>query len=171
MDVGASVLLAAIAIASGVDGSEICLEAGIFEVDAVLFGVALRILTEAGDKSVAVAGETSGRDAVKDVDTAIDALNEVDRLADTHKIAELVCWKVGDGEVDRFVHIFFALVVVGDTADRVAVEAELDGFFGGETAKVLMRAALDDTKEGLVRVAVDGFAAGGPAESALETVF
>ncbi len=171
VEVSADVILAGVAVASGIERGEIGLKLGVFEIDAVLFELAFGILADAWDKSVTVARETGRGDAVENVDAELDALDKVDWLAHAHEVTDVISGEIRGGVFDGFVHVIFRFAVVSDATDCIAVEADFDGFFGGVTAQVGVWAALDNAEKVLLGVVVDGFATLSPAEGALDAVF
>ena len=162
VNIGTSVIFEGVAVAADGYRGKIGFETGVFEVDTVFFGT-LGSIAETPNEGVAMAGKASRRDAIKDVYAAGDAFYEVNWFSYAHKIAELVLWQIWDRVIYGFIHVIFTLVVVGNATYGIAIKTEFDGFYGRPLAQILVRAALDNTKERLVRVFVGLLATLGPS--------
>ena len=128
-------------------------EAGVLQVQRAVPGPGLAVAAGAGRQ-----------DAVEHVHAAIHRLDQVDRLAHPHQIAGTVGGQHLGGVVQHLAHGLVAFAH-GQTADRVAVEADLTQLVRRLATKVLEGRALLDAEQGLVfPLAEPGLGAGAPAD-------
>jgi len=96
-----------------------------------------------------VTRQPGGQYAVKNVDAAQHALDQVLRGADAHQVARLVFGQDGIDHLNRAVHVGFALAD-RKPADGMPREAQTADHPRRFCAQILKNAALHDTKQGLV---------------------
>ena len=139
-DVGAGVVAAGGAVAGQADGTGILHVLLVEEVDLTLPG-----------KEIAVAGVTTGHDAVEEVHAHVDGLQNVAGRTHSHEVAGLVLGHVRLYHVDDAVHILGGLTH-GQTADGVALAGDLGDPLHMLHAQILVGAALVDAEEHLILV-------------------
>ena len=103
-----------------------------------------------------MAGVAAGHDAVKQIHTAVHALNDVAGGANAHQVADLILGHVGLHLTDHFIHHLSGLTH-SEAADGVAVQVQVSDLLHVLHAQVGEGAALIDAEEQLVGVDGDAF--------------
>ena len=89
--------------------------------------------------------------AVKEIDTAVNALDDVCRCADAHKIGRLFLRKMRYDDIEDMIHLLMCLTD-RESADGIAIEIHLRNRIGVLYPDVFEDAALVDAEEKLVRI-------------------
>ena len=137
-DIGAAEVLATFTATGWVNRSFIPFVLFVFHVEAT-----------AQDEGAAVARQARGQHAVKDVDAAHDAVDEVFWGANAHQVAGLVLWHDGVHPVEHLIHFRFCLAN-GKAADCVAGQIERGEKFGRFFPQITKLTTLHNAKERLV---------------------
>jgi len=156
-EVGAGKVLAREAIAAFLDRAEVGLICAGLDTDAAFAG-------EGG----AVAGDASGQDAIEHVDAARDEFDHLGGGAEAHRVARLVCRKMGFGDLDGAKHFGFGFADA-DATNGVAVEVERNESLGALFAQIWIDAALDNSEDHLAGRARLFTAFSGPAHRAFDS--
>ncbi len=114
-------------------------------------------------KGGAVAGMARRHDAVKHIDAAGDAFDDLNPVADAHQVAGVVRRDMGDREIDSAHHFGFRFTDA-DAADGIAVEADFRESLCAAFTQIGVDSALNDTEEQLTGSERLLAAAFGPAE-------
>ena len=137
-DIGARESLASIAVTRLIQRTFIAGKSRIHQVEASF-----------GRESGVMARETGWQDAVKDVDAAQNAVDQILGRANTHQVARLVLGQVRLHHVEHGVHFLLGLPD-REAADGDTGRIERSDEFSGSNSKVRLNAALYNPKEGLV---------------------
>ena len=163
VEIGAAVVAAGIARATLVQRGQIL---GVFCVAQIERAVP--------GEGLAVAARAAGQDAIEHIDPALDRADQVIGLAHSHQIARLVRGQLPRREVEAGEHRLLPLPD-RESADGIAIEADLDQRRGGLLAEARVQRALLDPEDrgssGMLAAAIERVARSlGPADRAVHRV-
>ncbi|MNH06159.1 hypothetical protein D3C79_655180 [compost metagenome] len=117
---------------------------------------------------MAVAGVAGRHHAIEHVDAAAHPFHQILRLAHPHQVARLVGRDLRADVIQDAVHVFLGLTH-RQTADRIAVEADLQQTVEGDIPQRLVDGALNDAEQGVLVAQCIKLLAGalGPAQGHL----
>lgn len=114
-------------------------------------------------KGGAVAGMARRHDAVEHIDSAGNAFDDLNPVADAHQVTGMGSGDVGDGEIDSAHHFGFRFTDA-DATDGITIEADFRKPLCAAFAQIGIDAALNDSKEQLTGAERLSAATFGPSE-------
>src|SRR5690606_4214895 len=139
-------------VGAGEVATGVAIAARIERLERALVDLVADLHDAAGHEEARVPRVAGGDDAVEEIDALEDEVDEIARSADPHEIARPVVGEKRRRDIDDAPHEVRSLAH-RDAADRVAGEIEARDLARRALAKLVVRAALNDSEERLVALA------------------